>query len=111
MKRFCAVAFLVFAGFGCKGEQLAGTVNCKVTQGPAVECTVQQTQGKSALEVCWDFKASCPNGATLQAERTCAVVKDGGSTSTTIPTDKITLEGQCQGKVSAEVANIKWKAK
>ncbi len=110
MKRLWVVAVLVLAGAGC-GEKVAANVSCEVKKGPSVECSVKQTQGKSAIEVCWDFKASCANGATLQAARACAVVKDGGSASTTIPADKITITGSCQGQVTAEVANMKWKAK
>ncbi len=101
----------MFGLAGCKGEEVGANVSCKVTPDTTVECNVQQTKGKSAIEVCWDFHASCANGATLEAARACAVVKDGGSAKTTIPSDKITIKGSCEGQVTAEVANMKWKAK
>src|SRR5690606_3055640 len=63
---------LVFAllGAGCS-ERVNVTVHCITVAGPAVECEVKQTQGKAEAEVCWDFTATCENGAVVKAARTC----------------------------------------
>jgi hypothetical protein len=75
---------------GC-GENVAVSINCKTTAAPAVECELKQTKGKSEVEVCWDFSATCGNGAAVSAKHNCQKVKDGGTAQMTIPADK--LEG------------------
>lgn len=94
MKLAAALALLLFAGCG---EKVNVSVNCITTAAPAVECTVEQTKGKSEVEVCWDFKATCANGAVVTAERTCQRVKDGGTMKTTIPADKLDGVDKCAG--------------
>ena len=105
-----ALAVVAAAGVGC-GEKVSASVDCVVQSGSTIACTVQQTKGKAALEVCWDFQVSCASGATLEAERTCAVVSDGGSTDVTIPADKVTIKGACEGEKTAKLSNLSWKAK
>jgi hypothetical protein len=72
-----ATLALVVALAGC--EQVKVHVNCETTAAPAIECTVQQTAGKSEVEVCWDFELTCANGNKVTAPRTCQKVKDGGT--------------------------------
>lgn len=89
---------------GCK--KVKATVNCEVKEGPTVECVVAQTEGSSEAEVCWDFKVTCANNASLEAELTCAKVKEGGSTTVTTPTDKIKLVGKCEGERKAGIGKM-----
>lgn len=96
---------LVLATSGCKKE-VSALVNCEVTSGPAVECAVKQTKGTAKVEVCWDFRVTCASGATLEAERTCVNVKDGGATNVTIPAEKIKVTGACDGDKSAAIGNM-----
>ncbi len=104
----CAVAALL-ANTGC-GKDVSATINCKVTETTAVDCTVEQTKGTDAIEACWEFNVTCENGATLKTGRTCATVADGKTTSVTIPPDKVTIEGTCDKVKEAEIANKSWKA-
>ena len=108
MKFLYALAITLAATTACK-EQVEATVQCKVNEGPVVDCDITQTKGKAEVEVCWDFNVKCANDATLTANRTCGSVKDGETTPVNIPSDKIKLEGQCQGETTAEVVNIKLK--
>ena len=110
MKALRVVLPLLLVLAAC-GEQVEAKVNCEVTTEGTVKCDAQQTKGKTAMEVCWDFGVTCDNGATLKAERTCTTVEDGGSNSVIIPTDKIKIEGSCEGEMKAELANMEWKAK
>lgn len=89
---------LVFAllAAGC-GERVNVSVHCITTAGPAVECEVKQTKGKAEAEVCWDFTATCENGAVVKAARTCQKVKDGGTYQVTIPADKLDGVDKCAG--------------
>lgn len=114
MKLVIALAFTVSAlaaTTGCKGEEFSATVNCKVVEGGSVDCSIAQTQGKSEIEVCWEFKVACDSGATLEAPKTCARVKDGQTSSATIAAEKLTITGTCDKVKDAEVKNIAWSAK
>ena len=91
---------------GCKGEEVAATVNCKALDGPLVECAVVQTKGKSEIEVCWDFHVDCPGGATLETERTCQKLKDGGARNVTIPAEKIKINGECKSDPKPALSNM-----
>lgn len=98
---------LLLAVAACKGENVKANVDCTVNAGPTIDCVVKQTQGKSEIDVCWDISGSCPNGATLKAERTCQKVKDGGSATVTIPTAKITLGGPtCDANPTVKLENM-----
>lgn len=104
MKYALATVLLLAA---CKGEEVNAKVNCKITNDIAVECVVHQDQGKSEIEVCWDFAASCPNGSTLKAERACQKVKDGGTETLTIPKAKLAFAGpECDGNPAATLTNL-----
>jgi hypothetical protein len=105
MKHLLVVALLGFVAIGCK-QEVAARINCKVIDGPAAECTVTQTKGNAEFEACWDFKVTCENNATLEAAKTCAKVKDGGTTNTTIPSDKIKISGPCDAVKTAVVDNM-----
>jgi len=107
MKR-TIVALLLLAG--CK-EQVNVNVNCITTAAPAVECTLDQDKGKSEVEVCWDFSATCDNGAVVKAARTCGHVKDGGKATVTIPADKLTDLDKCGGSKppTAKIENMSLK--
>src|SRR3954452_16514484 len=82
---------------GACSEKVNVKVNCITTAAPAVECELKQTQGKSEVEVCWDFTATCDNGAVVKAARTCQRVKDGGTATATIPADKLDGIDKCGG--------------
>lgn len=112
MKILCASALILAfaASSGCK-TQVAATVECKVSDGPKVECSILQTKGKAEIEVCWDFNVACANGSTLNATNHCGIVKDGGTKSVTIATSELVIEGNCEGDTTAEVVNVKLKAK
>ena len=111
MKLLCAIALSLsfVATTSCKTE-VAATVECTAADGPVVECSIVQTKGKAAMEVCWDFNITCANGATLKASG-CGDVKDGGTTAVTIPTAEIAIEGACAGDTTAEVVNVKLQGK
>src|SRR5215468_3795063 len=81
---------------GCK-EKVLAKVNCEVVEGPAVDCTVTETEGKTEIEVCWDFGVRCESGATLDAPRACVTVRDGETEKKNIPMDKIKVTGRCSG--------------
>ena len=109
-------AFFVCLFFvACKAEcslgnahevNVAADLNCEVKSGPQVVCTVKQTKGTDELEACWDFTATCANGATLKAQRTCQKVKDGGEAISTTMSDKLTIAGECDGSPTAKVENF-----
>jgi hypothetical protein len=99
-----AMSFLALTG--CKQEQVTANVNCEVKAGPTVDCTIAETKGTAEVEICWGFKVTCANGATLEGTRTCAKVKDGQTANATIPTDKITSTGSCEGEKTAAVTNL-----
>ena len=92
MKRW----LLLFLLSGCS-ESVSAHVDCVTTAAPAVECTVTQSQGKSEVEACWDFSATCDNGAVVTAPRTCAKVKDGGTAKVTTGADKLVGVDKCGG--------------
>jgi hypothetical protein len=99
-----AIAFVAITG--CKQEQVSTNVNCEVKSGPTVDCTIAETKGTADVEICWEFKVTCANGATLEAARTCAKVKDGQTSNATIPTEKIKSAGSCEGEKTAAVTNL-----
>ena len=93
--RSAAVMFLVLAS-GCS-EKVYVDVQCRTVEGPAIICDLTQKEGKSEVDVCWDFSATCENGAVVTAAHTCHKVKDGGTSSITIGADKITGVDKCAG--------------
>ena len=93
--RILALTTLTLAA-GCS-EKVNINVSCVTTAAPAVECDVKQTEGKSEVEVCWDFAVTCGNGAVVKASRTCQKVKDGATVKTTIGADKLTGVENCAG--------------
>ena len=95
---------LALAAISCK-QEVAASVVCKVVEGPAADCTVTQTKGDAELEVCWDFKVTCQNSATLDAHG-CAKVKDKGTVTHTIPGDKLKISGPCDTVKEATVSNM-----
>ncbi len=89
-------------------EKVDVRVECVTTAAPAVECDVKQTVGKTEVEVCWDFTATCENGAVVKGARTCQKVKDGGTAKATIPADKLDGVDKCAGShpPTAKVENL-----
>ena len=103
MKKLALVLLLVAA---CKKENVHVKVNCLTKAGPTVECTIEQDKGKSEVDVCWDFIATCADNIEVKAERTCTKVKDGGTSTVTIPTEKLANVDKCQGTPTAKIANL-----
>lgn len=103
MKHIALVLGLLVVG--CK-EEVNALVNCEAKTGPTVECAVKQSKGKAEIEVCWQFVSTCANNATLETERTCAKLKDGGARNVTIPTDKIKVTGNCEGTPDARIVEM-----
>lgn len=97
-------ALVAFAG--CKRETVKVEVLCATVEGPAVNCDVKQTEGKSEIEVCWDFSVTCNNGTKVDAPRSCTKVKDGGTTNYVIPGDKLVGAEKCDGGPKATVTNL-----
>lgn len=81
---------------GCK-EQVNVSILCVTTAAPAVECKVTQTKGKTEVEACWDFVATCANGTVVKAPHTCHKIKDGATETVTIGGDKLTGVDKCAG--------------
>lgn len=100
-----AVLVLALGSAGCR-ESVHATVACVTTDTNSADCSIKQTEGKSEVEVCWDFIVTCKNGEKVTAERTCAKVKDGGESKATIPADKLKNLDKCDGGNSAEVVNM-----
>ncbi len=105
MKHLLLVAVLGCVATGCR-QEVAASVVCKVAEGPIAECSITQTKGSAEFEVCWDFKVTCQNNATLEAAKTCAKVGDGKTVSATTPTDKIKISGPCDTVKTAVVNNM-----
>lgn len=116
------VAGFVFSSFlaGCKAEVTVGggeavnvTVNCVTIAEPAVNCELNQTQGKGAAQVCFDLSVTCANGAVVKAERSCGDVADGKISTLKIPADKLTGIDKCGGDGApiGKVENLKITAK
>ena len=109
--KHAVVALALVAGCflftGCKEEVLVN-VNCVTVEGPAVECELKQTKGKSEVDVCWDFSATCDNGTLVKAARTCGKVKDSGTAKVTIAADKLTDVDKCGGSKppTAKIENM-----
>jgi hypothetical protein len=103
--KYAALAVILLAGCG---EKVNVHIDCITTAAPAVECELHQTKGKSEVEVCWDFTATCANGAVVTAANTCAKVKDGGTAKATIPGDKLVGIDKCGGDKppTAKVENM-----
>jgi hypothetical protein len=103
--KYAALALILLAG--CS-EKVNVHIDCITTAAPAVECELKQTKGKSEVEVCWDFTATCANGALVTAKANCAKVKDGGSTKATITADKLEGIDKCAGDKppTAKVENM-----
>jgi hypothetical protein len=99
-----SAASLLWLG-GC-GEKVSATVNCVTVDGPAVRCAVQQTLGRSEVEVCWDFAVECANGTRVVPPRSCTRVKDGGSSSYVIGADKLAGAERCDKDPRATVSNV-----
>jgi hypothetical protein len=99
---FCAAAALLLAG--C--ENVRVQVNCETVAGPAVNCEVKQAEGKKEVEVCWDFQVVCNNGTKVSPPRSCAKVKDGGTTKYVISADKLAGAEKCDGGPKATVSNL-----
>ena len=107
MSRWLLVVTLAVTA--CKGEDVKVHVGCETVAGPAVECTVTQTAGKSEVEVCWDFSVECGNGVVVTAPNTCQMVKDGGTGKATIPGDKLNRLAECASdgaKPKAKVTHL-----
>ncbi len=94
---------LALAAVACK-QDVAANVVCKVVEGPNVECTVDRTKGSVEFEVCWDFKVTCQNNASLEAHG-CAKVGDKTVTHT-IPGDKLKISAECDTAKGAVVTNM-----
>jgi hypothetical protein len=100
------LVLLVVMASGC-GTQVSANVDCKVQQGPTIECDVKQTTTKDVtFEVCWDFSVECANKATLVAERTCTSVNGVAVAHVTIPTEKVKITGNCEGETKAKLENM-----
>ncbi len=110
MKTLSLLVIALAGASACKGTEVSAHVNCKVNEDTSVACTIEQTKGKAEIEVCWDFKVTCKNGATLEALGTCGNVKDGQTTELTIGADKVKMEGTCDSEPKAVIDNTKWKA-
>jgi hypothetical protein len=108
MIRNWLVIVVLFAVASC-GEQVNVHVACKTTAAPAVECSVEQTAGKSEVEACWDFFAECGNGVVVEAPHWCAKVEGGKTVKVTIPGNKLTNVDKCGGdpaKLKAKMTNM-----
>jgi len=89
-------AILLLLVAGCQGDNVLVDINCVTTAAPSVECTLNETQGKTTVDVCWDFSAMCGNGAVVKAARTCQKVPgDGSAVKAVIPADKLTGIDTC----------------
>jgi len=107
--KFPSLAVLALVGstslVGCS-EQVNVTVQCVTTAEPGVECDLAQVKGKSEVEVCWDFSVTCANGTKIDAPRSCAKVRNGGTTKYKIPGDKLANVDKCDGEPKASVTNL-----
>jgi hypothetical protein len=90
------------------GEKVNVNVSCVTTADPAVECTLVQTKGKSLVKVCWDFTATCANGAVVTAPHICHTIKDGGTEKLTVHADSLTGIDKCAGSTppTAKLSNM-----
>ena len=74
--------------------------------GPTIQCDIAETKGTTAIEVCWDFKVTCKNGAEITVPRSCTTVKDGATVHYTIPAEKIQNADKCDADPKAVVSNM-----
>jgi len=100
--RWLPAALLALAG--C--ESVNVKLDCVTTAGPTVNCDLIQTEGKSEVEVCWDFKVTCDNGTTVTPPRSCAKVKGGGTARYVIPKEKLAGAEKCDANPKATVSNV-----
>jgi hypothetical protein len=91
---------------GCQGESVNANVHCLTAVGPVANCEVTETEGKSEIEVCWDFTVTCKNGTKVEAKKNCAKVHGGGTTKHVIPGDKLKGAEKCDGNPVAAVTNL-----
>lgn len=96
---------LVLGAVGCKTE-VAASVLCEIKEGPVVQCVVTQTKGTPEMEVCWEYKATCGNKATLEAPHSCGKVKDGGKNTVTVHKESLKISGPCEGEVTGAVTGL-----
>jgi len=98
-------AALVVLLAGCS-ENVKAHVDCVTAVGPVANCDVVETEGKSEVEVCWDFTVTCKNGTKIEAKANCAKVSGGGTTKHVIPGDKLKGSEKCDGSPVAAVTNL-----
>jgi hypothetical protein len=91
---------------GCQGESVNAHVHCLTAAGPVANCEVTETEGKSEIEVCWDFTVTCKNGTKVEAPKNCAKVHGGGTTKYTIPGNKLKGAEKCDSNPVANVSNL-----
>jgi hypothetical protein len=103
-----AIAITGITAPACSKHKVGVRVDCEVPTTAAVECKVQQTQGKDEVEACWDFEVTCANGEVVGAPHTCAKVKDGGTEKVSINRDQLTNVDKCggNGAPTAKVSNL-----
>ena len=95
--RWIVGGLLVGAPLAACSERAWVQVQCMTTTAPAFECEVVQIVGKTEVEACWDFAATCANGAEVKAERTCQKIKDGASVKVVFPAEKLSGLDKCAG--------------
>ncbi len=104
MKHWLYLA-LAIGSVGCRTE-VAASVLCEIKEGPVVQCVVTQTKGTAKMDVCWEYKATCANKATLEAPHSCGRVEDGGKNTVTIHTESLKITGSCEGEVTGAVTGL-----
>jgi hypothetical protein len=87
---------LILSIAGCS-EKVFVTVNCETVADPAVVCIVKQTKGKSEVETCWSFAATCENGTKVEAPRACVKIKDGATLTHRTEGAQLKNLDQCAG--------------
>jgi hypothetical protein len=81
---------------GCS-EKVHVNVSCVTTATPSVECTLVQNKGKSQVKVCFDFTATCANGAVVTAPHICHDIKDGATEKVTVGVASLAGIDKCEG--------------
>lgn len=93
---------------GCQSK-VGAYVECRGT-GAGLSCEVTHREGDQSILVCWDFKATCANGATIVAPG-CETVAPGTKTSHFTPEGQFKTLGQCDTVITGSVINLAFNGK
>lgn len=94
---------------GCDMQQKAQVLCKNNPKVQAFECEVKSTEGKKALNVCWDLVIECEGGSSRKAKSCQDVAGSGGTATKNVPYSAFDTK-DCKPS-GLKVKNLKLKIK